>query len=105
MLCYRSDIPWVGSGQSAVSRSPMSSTKIGGVSLTGIISDPEHPASLPKWLAAQFARLDHRRLSYSWSPKRRSAGRDRHLRVRSTAGLMFRENYSFLTLHPMLRLV
>jgi hypothetical protein len=25
--------------------------------------------------------------------------------VRSTAGLMFRENYSFLTLHPMRRLV
>ena len=56
------------------------STKIGGVSLTGLSSDPEHPAALPKRLAAQFASLDHRRLSYSWSPKRRSAARDWHLR-------------------------
>jgi hypothetical protein len=33
----------------------MSSMKIGGVSLTGISSDPRHPASLPKRLAALFA--------------------------------------------------
>jgi len=88
------------SGQYAVSRSPMSSMKIDGASLIGICSDPEHPRhcrndwqrNLP---ASIIVACCIRR-----SAKRRSAGRARHLRVRSTAGLIFREQYSFLTLHP-----
>jgi hypothetical protein len=77
--------------------------KTGGASLTGICSDPEHPASLPKRPAALPASII-------------IACRIRDLRkghqpgeigifVRSTAGLMFREKYSFLTLHPVRLLV
>jgi hypothetical protein len=50
----RSVSQWAGSGQFAVSRWPMSFTRIDGASLTGICGDQEHPASFPKRLAAQF---------------------------------------------------
>jgi hypothetical protein len=39
MPCYRSATPWGGLGQYAASRSPMSSARIGGGSLTGICRD------------------------------------------------------------------
>jgi hypothetical protein len=48
MPCYRSATPLAGSGQYAVLRWPMSFMKIDGARLTGICSDPEHPASSPK---------------------------------------------------------
>jgi len=40
--------PWAGSGQSAVCRSPMSSTEIGGGSPTGICSKPGHGGRGPR---------------------------------------------------------
>jgi len=54
MPCCRSATPWAGLDPSAVSHSPKSSTKIGGASLTGMCSDPKHPASLPKRLPAHL---------------------------------------------------
>src|SRR5260370_41701349 len=59
----RSGTPLAGSGRFAVYLSPMSSTKISGPSLAGICTAPEHPASFPQWLAAQFASLGYRRCS------------------------------------------
>jgi len=94
----------------------MSSTRIDGASLTGICSDQEHPASFPKRLAAQFASLGYRCLSIrkgalavkflpiASSPFRSKDTCQPHeigIFVRSTGSLIFREKYSFLTLHPV----
>jgi hypothetical protein len=117
----------------------MSSMKIGGVSLTGICSDPRHPASLPKRLAALFALvivvcrsegvlvvkfitdrechqfcarlricdevrgdiLTGSQASSIRNPSKVVQPQEIGIFVRSTAGLIFREKYSFLTLHPL----
>jgi hypothetical protein len=102
-------------GRFAASRSPMSSTRIDGASLTGICSDHKHAASFPKRLAAQFVILDYRRVRSGKAHWLSNSYRSRNSRVRSkdtcqpheigifvrsTGSLTFREKYSFLTLHP-----
>jgi len=107
-------------GPAAVYLSPMSSTKIAGASLTGICSHQEHPAPLPKRLAAQFSSLGYRRVRSGRTHWLSNSYRSRSSRVRSkdtcqpheigifvrsTGSLTFREKYSFLTLHPVRLLV
>jgi hypothetical protein len=53
---------------------------------------------LPKQLAAQFASLDHRRFCIR-DPRKGVQPDESGIFVRSTAGLTFREKYSFLTLY------
>src|SRR5712671_214278 len=124
MPCCRSATRWAGSSQSGVSRSPMWSMKTGGASLTGICSDPRASCVIAETAGSTNYQP---RLSSRIDPEGVRKTTDFHtlgddtltgsqatvfvipeivqpyeigILVRSTAGLMFREKYSFLTLHP-----
>jgi hypothetical protein len=79
-----------GSGWFAVSLLPMSPS-IGGLSLTGIRSDPEHPEIT---LTGSEATVLGDPTSNGVAPH------EIGVFVRSTASLILREKYSFLALHP-----